>query len=93
MDRTMALSDTFDPCLPDRAASASSLTERIARWREARRIRAGQRATAAMLAALDDRVLKDIGLTRSEIGSAASDCTGERLRRYNPLWMRQGIAH
>jgi uncharacterized protein YjiS (DUF1127 family) len=89
----MALSETFDPCLPDRSTSAASLTERVARWRKARRIRAGQRETAAMLASLDDRVLKDIGLTRSEIDSAASDCSGERLRRYDPGWTFQWPAH
>ena len=83
----MALIDTCTPCPPVRTTSAATLTQRFARWREARRIRAGQRQTAAMLAALDDRVLKDIGFSRSEISSVASDCTGDRLRRYDPHWV------
>ena len=34
----------------------------------------------AMLYKMDDRGLKDLGLTRSEIGSAMTDASGERLR-------------
>jgi uncharacterized protein YjiS (DUF1127 family) len=33
-----------------------------------------------MLYKMDDRGLKDLGLTRSEIGSAMTDASGERLR-------------
>jgi uncharacterized protein YjiS (DUF1127 family) len=89
MGRTISHSDTFTSSLPDRTASAASFKERLARWRAARRMYAGQRQTAAMLASLDDRALKDIGFTRSEIDSAASDCTGDRLRRYDPGWIFQ----
>jgi uncharacterized protein YjiS (DUF1127 family) len=34
----------------------------------------------AMLYGMDDRGLKDLGLTRGEIGSAMTDASGERIR-------------
>ena len=82
----MAYLDTFTPCPPVRVHATTGLSDWIAQWRQARRARAGHRQTEAQLASLDDRILKDIGLTRSEIGSAARDCSGERLRSYDPRW-------
>ena len=46
---------------------------------QARRERARARA---VLYGMDDRMLKDLGLTRSEIGSALTDATGERIRTH-----------
>ena len=43
-----------------------------------------RRATVRMLEALDDRVLKDIGLGRSEIWPAVFG--GARARAYDPHW-------
>jgi len=41
-----------------------------------------RRATAVILYALDDRVLADIGVDRSEIESLAFDTSEERMRRF-----------
>jgi uncharacterized protein YjiS (DUF1127 family) len=66
------------------AVQATASVSRVAgflrtRWHafQARRERARARA---MLYGMDDRGLKDLGLTRSEIGSAMTDTSGERIR-------------
>jgi len=45
-----------------------------------------RRATVLMLEALDDRVLKDIGLGRSEIRPAVFGGEAARARPYDPRW-------
>lgn len=49
------------------------------RWRQAAH-RRRVAATRAVLASLDDRTLKDIGLSRSEIEAAAAGTLGGRVR-------------
>jgi uncharacterized protein YjiS (DUF1127 family) len=49
---------------------------------QARRERARARA---MLYGMGDRGLKDLGLTRSEIGSAMMDTSGERIRTHRGI--------
>jgi uncharacterized protein YjiS (DUF1127 family) len=51
-----------------------------------------RRATALMLEALDDRMLKDIGLRRSEIWSFVLETPGDRRHSYDPSWHRQSAA-
>lgn len=65
---------------PGRAAALASLlaliTESIAAYRKYRAFRRGY----DQLMALDDRMLKDIGLDRTEITSALLNHEGERTR-------------
>jgi uncharacterized protein YjiS (DUF1127 family) len=49
-----------------------------------------RRATALMLEDLDDRMLKDIGLRRSEIWPFVFRAQGDRRRPYDPTWRRPG---
>jgi uncharacterized protein YjiS (DUF1127 family) len=60
----------------------------IAVWLAALRLRFEQRRSAAMLRALDDRTLKDIGVARCEIDSLALAAAGLRpsLARMNGVW-------
>jgi hypothetical protein len=39
-----------------------------------------------MLASLDERTLRDIGISPSEINSCVYGKDGDRLRRYNKSW-------
>jgi uncharacterized protein YjiS (DUF1127 family) len=48
-----------------------------------------RRATVLMLEALDDRLLKDIGLRRSEIRPAVFGRDPAHARPYDPRWRRQ----
>lgn len=48
-----------------------------------------RRATVLMLAALDDRVLKDIGMARSEIWPAVFGHDPARARPYDTSWRKQ----
>jgi uncharacterized protein YjiS (DUF1127 family) len=56
-------------------------------WQAFWRWRARQ-ATVAILSALDDRALADIGMSRVEIESFVHGTPGERLRRYDEFWRR-----
>jgi uncharacterized protein YjiS (DUF1127 family) len=47
-----------------------------------------RRTTVLMLEALDDRVLKDIGLGRSEIWPAVFGRDAARARPYDPHWRK-----
>ncbi len=69
------------PARPWRAADVHPLgwlPPLLSQWRRRRRAAALQRE----LQALDDRILRDVGLTRSEIGSLSAELAGlvERSR-------------
>jgi uncharacterized protein YjiS (DUF1127 family) len=56
----------------------------LRRWWWAYWLHRSQRATVIMLSSLDPRVLRDIGIDRSEIDSVVYGRAGERLRAYSP---------
>ena len=51
-----------------------------------------RRATALMLESLDDRMLKDIGLRRSQIWPFVLGTPGDRQRPYHPSWRSRPAA-
>jgi uncharacterized protein YjiS (DUF1127 family) len=51
-----------------------------------------RRTTVLVLESLDDRVLKDIGVPRSEIRPAVFGNDPARARPYNPHWRRPFIS-
>ena len=53
--------------------------------------RKARRATLLMLEGLDDRMLRDIGLSRSEIRSAVFGGDPARSRPYDPLWRNPAV--
>jgi uncharacterized protein YjiS (DUF1127 family) len=53
-------------------------------WWQAYRARRSKQATVLALQGLDDRILSDIGIDRSEIESVVYGRSGERLRGYRP---------
>jgi uncharacterized protein YjiS (DUF1127 family) len=53
--------------------------------------RKARRATLLMLEALDDRTLRDIGLSRSEIRSAVFGGDPARPRPYDPQWRNPAV--
>jgi uncharacterized protein YjiS (DUF1127 family) len=70
---------------PDHAdthGQAHGLGQRLTSWFQAYGRRRAQRATVFMLQGLDDRVLSDIGIDRSEIESVVYGKPGDRLRIY-----------
>jgi len=60
----------------------------VAVW-QAARMRYRRRVTLQRLSELDDRMLKDIGLGRSEIPSAAEFAAAERERQFYRLRRRR----
>lgn len=48
--------------------------------------RRARRATVLILCSLDERTLRDIGISPSEIQSCVYSRSGDRLRRYNETW-------
>jgi uncharacterized protein YjiS (DUF1127 family) len=60
------------------------LGQLLTSWFQAYGRRRAQRATVFMLRGLDDRVLSDIGIDRSEIESVVYGKPGDRLRHYQP---------
>lgn len=48
--------------------------------------RRARKATVLILHALDDRTLRDIGITPSEIESCVYGKDGDRRRRYHATW-------
>jgi len=68
------------------ATLAGGAGDRIARaWRRYWQRRA-KRATVDLLHSLDDRTLRDIGLSRCEITSVVYGRPGERTRCYEEAW-------
>jgi uncharacterized protein YjiS (DUF1127 family) len=68
------------------ATLAGGAGDRIAgAWRRYWQRRA-KRATVELLHALDDRTLRDIGLSRCEITSVVYGRAGERTRCYEEAW-------
>jgi len=68
------------PSLPVRLAATMVVGWHVFRqWRS-------RRLTVHILASLDERTLKDIGLNRSEIESAVYGKRGERVRAYRDDW-------
>ena len=68
------------------ATLAGGAGDRIARvWRRYWQRRA-KRATVDLLHSLDDRTLRDIGLSRCEITSVVYGRPGERMRCYEEAW-------
>jgi uncharacterized protein YjiS (DUF1127 family) len=76
MSSTFLQTETSD--WSDTGSTKTGLARRlivaVGKWREKRR-------ALAELSSLDDRMLRDIGLDRSEITSVLSDRTGERRIR------------
>ena len=65
---------------PTKATLMNRATAVARAWWHRYRLKRRQRAAVRMLHALDDRILKDIGLARGEIESAvATKCAGRRL--------------
>jgi uncharacterized protein YjiS (DUF1127 family) len=61
--------------------AAQGIAQRLWRWWEAYWMRRAKRTTVALLRGLDDRMLHDIGIDRSEIESVVySECSGRLLR-------------
>jgi len=48
--------------------------------------RRAMRVTVALLSALDDRTLRDIGVSRDEIGSVVYGRPADRTRCYEEVW-------
>lgn len=48
-----------------------------------------RRATVEILRSLDNRTLRDIGLSRGEIASAVFGRCGDRRRRYDAMWRQR----
>jgi uncharacterized protein YjiS (DUF1127 family) len=68
------------------ATLAAGASDRVARvWHRYWQGRA-KRATVALLHSLDDRTLRDIGLSRCEITSVVYGRAGERTRCYEEAW-------
>jgi uncharacterized protein YjiS (DUF1127 family) len=61
--------------------AVAALADRLARWRRRRAVH----ATIATLGALDDRTLRDIGISRSELASVATNPRFERMRGPRPF--------
>jgi uncharacterized protein YjiS (DUF1127 family) len=61
-------------------ATASRIAGFLRTCWKAFQVRRERAQATAMLYRMDDRALKDLGMTRSEIGSAMADASGERIR-------------
>ena len=67
-------------------SSGRGLFGAILRWLQKLRAERALAAAAAELNSLDDYLLKDLGITRSEIGSVLTDTTGERRNGARVPW-------
>jgi uncharacterized protein YjiS (DUF1127 family) len=81
--RTRPLGSTVLHDPPTLRARAAAIARRG--WR-AYWERQARRATVLILCSLDERTLRDIGISRSEISSCVYGQGGDRLRRYHESW-------
>ena len=80
-DRSAYLGELIAAALANLAAGARAMLASYRRRREARVMRQG-------LHELDDRTLRDIGFTRSEIGSVVAEATGDaEWTRLRTRWL------
>ncbi len=82
---THALSPSTLTLADRHAAAAQGIGARLKGWWNAYWALRARRATVFMLQGLDDRVLGDIGIDRSEIESVVYGKPGDRLRDYRPF--------
>jgi uncharacterized protein YjiS (DUF1127 family) len=68
---------------PATATVVERLAAAVRTWWHSQQAKRRQRQTVRILQGLDDRILKDIGLNRSEIESIAATGAGDRRLRYS----------
>jgi uncharacterized protein YjiS (DUF1127 family) len=68
----------------DAEAHTGGARQLLRGWWDAYWQRRAKRATVFMLQGLDDRVLSDIGIDRSEIESVVYGSGADRIRHYRP---------
>ena len=74
------------PALSMQSEATHGLAHSLWSWWEAYWTRRAKQATVALLQGLDDRLLHDIGVDRSEIESVVYGKPGERSVRYERNW-------
>lgn len=70
----------------DRRGLLQAMSDAIARVWRAYLDRRTRLATLRVLHSMDDRMLKDIGIRRSEIHSVIYSEAGDRVRRFEKTW-------
>lgn len=83
-DAMRARPDFFELHARGRQARSEALFTLIARLRGALRARAQRRKTLGLLRELDDAILRDIGLTRADLGPYPSAYLERRCKEAGP---------